>query len=1338
MGTRVDLQAALWNATVALTVPAGPQENVGSGVFVAPGLIVTCAHVITDRDGTPTAGRASGTWRGRTFPLEIVKDWIRPWAAGAGPDLALLRANTVDQPWVELCDLAEIGDDVWAYGYPQGHYRDGDSVAFRYEGPSQAPGTQLHKLAQGQAMPGMSGAPVLNWRTGGIIGIVRASRDSSTDLGARLVPAASITAEFGDAITAARGTTTDSSWLALLTDDQLRAGRWPRPSRQIREYLAAMAKHARDYPYAMPFDSAPPLIDLYVQQKAARRTDTATQDKERGKDKQHEHHRRTDAIPVSAVLVHRNAVLVGDPGAGKSTFVNYVVADFARQWLAPGPTPDVPMPARVSAIQLADTPGPVDTAVATILGKELEDDLRELPLDFFQQPPLPVVEWLLMVDGVDEVLDPTRRRKLLTRLAGAMGQGGPLRILITSRVLPEQELGFAAIGDASYELRPFDQRQLTELARKLFEVRGVTDPLAEARRFVQQLRASSLYDLCRTPLLAKMTWTVYVDHPEQRLPSGRTALYAQFVDRLLHAKEKKIAVRDQLRMMLRHCPDGEAVADRLVGQRRQLLAKIAEAMHTNAPQPLLDVALANLATARPTSGVTDAEWRTLARTLVIQTGLVGMKGGQLVFTHQTFQEYFTAAGIAASTDPDDGTGRQRLESGIQSNMQSITLFLAGQWTVQGFDLSAGVTWLLTKGRKQLRLAARIVADGVPVSTECKELLVNKLISMPGQQNEADELLLQEIQPWLENTMLGKIIAVSTIDPLTRIKAMLSASRRPDFADVLDAVHAVVSDTDTTLTAQMEAAHELDSRGLRALALELTIARVGVPGRDAGDLLEIARTLYEFGETDRANTILLALLTGQECDVGTMINIVEELTEHDQERAAEWLARISGRPNNSAYNIYRCARVFADIGDTDAACQLLLTVLRRPDADLWDFSWSAEKLYELGFSDDAVTALTDCALDGRRPSADRLVAIENLRELVGIDELFTSALTGFLHDPSMQMATKARVASLLGVVDSGFDVVGTIVRFAESPGIETDRVNVAEQLLELKETAQAETLLRSILRGDDSDEAIKAASELVDLGHRDEAAAALRTILYSPRQPIGTRCDSLAVLADFQGNPDDVEEITKIATSAAYPVGMRLKAVRSLGNVHDARWALVQVRHWMMSREATISQRFAAAEYAMDIADHALQQQDEFFLNDPYVPLAIALDCLDRIPPARWNTAVRAAVAEVTGRNDLPRHLSQRASNAATKARHGVGHEAAIRTALDRSLPIEIRLEACGELDYVSDEQLVDQVTRELSEREDVTGKELQGIAELWIKEANGRADWTCAATSRARQAPSFE
>jgi S1-C subfamily serine protease len=171
------------------TVRLGNERGGGTGFFVAPGLVLTCAHVANDAK----EGEFSLYWKGIVYPWSVFNSTASEW-----PDLALLSVKAPkNHPYVLLDAELQLWDDIYAYGYP-GNTPHGDSILLQYEGHSTANAAQqrVSKLKGGQVEPGFSGSPILSKRTGAVCGILSTTRDRHNDLGGFATPTSVVFEEF--------------------------------------------------------------------------------------------------------------------------------------------------------------------------------------------------------------------------------------------------------------------------------------------------------------------------------------------------------------------------------------------------------------------------------------------------------------------------------------------------------------------------------------------------------------------------------------------------------------------------------------------------------------------------------------------------------------------------------------------------------------------------------------------------------------------------------------------------------------------------------------------------------------------------------------------------------------------------------------------------------------------------------------------------------------------------------------------------------------------------------------------------------------------------------------
>ena len=175
------LEDLLQQCTVKLTLP--DRMGWGTGFFVAPEWILTCAHVVQE------VGQPIQVWWQKQ-ELEAVVERSLPIPY----DLALLRVTipiAANPPCVYLDAAIQSRDPLYLFGYPDQDFLNGCPVTFSCEGLT-GDEPALIKFARGQVRPGMSGSPLLNQRTGKVCGIVKFTRDRSFDLGGGAIPTSTI------------------------------------------------------------------------------------------------------------------------------------------------------------------------------------------------------------------------------------------------------------------------------------------------------------------------------------------------------------------------------------------------------------------------------------------------------------------------------------------------------------------------------------------------------------------------------------------------------------------------------------------------------------------------------------------------------------------------------------------------------------------------------------------------------------------------------------------------------------------------------------------------------------------------------------------------------------------------------------------------------------------------------------------------------------------------------------------------------------------------------------------------------------------------------------------
>jgi hypothetical protein len=316
------------------TVRIDVLQSHGTGFFVGPGRILTCAHVVeaAHDQNAPIQIRYQGMQGAAT---------IRRYRAKPYPDLALLRILWTDHPCVYLRDETELYDDLYTFGYTD-EVPGGGSATFEFEGPDHEP--YLLRLKEGQSRPGLSGAPLLNWRTGAVCGVVKRTRHRDSDLGARAIPMTTVLAQMSHLEALQRAFHgKDNTWHARAAVDRKRQAENARldlldlgtAERLYRDRVVRAHSHFTFGGFDrndLTLDGVP-LEQIYIRLSLTRDViKREVEERESAEMRQTERERfitATEPIDLADAL-KSPVLLVGEPGAGKSTLMRWLAVTFAQ------------------------------------------------------------------------------------------------------------------------------------------------------------------------------------------------------------------------------------------------------------------------------------------------------------------------------------------------------------------------------------------------------------------------------------------------------------------------------------------------------------------------------------------------------------------------------------------------------------------------------------------------------------------------------------------------------------------------------------------------------------------------------------------------------------------------------------------------------------------------------------------------------------------------------------------------------------------------------------------------------------------------------------------------
>ncbi|WP_406305244.1 NACHT domain-containing protein [Streptomyces sp. NBC_00885] len=355
---------------------------------------------------------------------------------------------------------------------------------------------------------------------------------------------------------------------------------------------------------------------------------------------------RMDSSPPDAVntweLVDRidRTVLLGDPGGGKTTTSNVIM-----HWHAKSSDHRVPFLVTLREFASQDPPA------RSVLG-HIEHNLET----FYQCPaPSGLIAKLLLngsalviFDGLDELIDTTRRAEV-TAIVERFGSEYPMaRILVTSRLVGYNQARLDDQQFVRYRVGGFDADRVAEYVGKWFSQEdGISS--AESERFSSAFMDESapVSDLRSNPLMLALMCILY--RGEGSIPQNRPEVYEQCANLLFRKWDARRRIHTELRARahvepsLRHLAhwlfvreDSESAVT-----QRNLISETANFLHHRGFESREE---AEEAADEFVNFCKGRAW------VFSDTGTTAKGETLYTFTHRTFLEYFTAGFLASVTD----------------------------------------------------------------------------------------------------------------------------------------------------------------------------------------------------------------------------------------------------------------------------------------------------------------------------------------------------------------------------------------------------------------------------------------------------------------------------------------------------------------------------------------------------------------------------------------------------------------------------------------------------------------------------------------------------------------
>lgn len=241
------------------------------------------------------------------------------------------------------------------------------------------------------------------------------------------------------------------------------------------------------------------------------------------------------------------AVLLGDPGAGKSTLADKLCFDLATHTdeklvAGRGLLPILVVLREYSAEKAAH-----GFSILEFIERKAESTYQLPP------PPPDAFKYLLLngqamviFDGLDELLDTSRRREISSDIESFCNYYGSVPVLVTSRKVGYEQAPLDHGRFEAFYLDAFDEGQVEEYATNWFAADA--DLTAEERErktwgFIEESRVAP--DLRSNPLMLALMCNIY--RRENHIPKNKPEVYRKCAEMLFERWDKDRGIAVQLR-----------------------------------------------------------------------------------------------------------------------------------------------------------------------------------------------------------------------------------------------------------------------------------------------------------------------------------------------------------------------------------------------------------------------------------------------------------------------------------------------------------------------------------------------------------------------------------------------------------------------------------------------------------------------------------------------------------------------------------------------------------------------------------------------------------------------
>jgi formylglycine-generating enzyme required for sulfatase activity/nucleoside phosphorylase/energy-coupling factor transporter ATP-binding protein EcfA2 len=370
-------------------------------------------------------------------------------------------------------------------------------------------------------------------------------------------------------------------------------------------------------------------------------------------------------VPAESILsIDSNIVVLGAPGSGKTTILQYIahvlsesslsgITDASERLGIMGELPvPVVVPLNAFANHLQNLPEDANPSERTLLRFiehyiVLRQANLRLPPDFFSDFLSSGQKVVLLLDGLEEIADEVQRIQISRAIEDLTQTPHPLSVVVTSRPTAYHGETMLPPFFHDFHIPPWDRPHIRTMIEKICTViyddeakreRSIDEIIHSVETLEERRRVVGLGHerLIENPLMVRILITLHLRHG--RIADRRTELFRDYIETLLQASyHPDIAVAHRL---------SESAGSLSVQQA--LLSRIAFELHMKSEQGIsvlssseIDRVLASQIKETPCINEDDFVKQKFLEAARQRGGLLNFNGEEYRFTHLAFQEFLT-------------------------------------------------------------------------------------------------------------------------------------------------------------------------------------------------------------------------------------------------------------------------------------------------------------------------------------------------------------------------------------------------------------------------------------------------------------------------------------------------------------------------------------------------------------------------------------------------------------------------------------------------------------------------------------------------------------------------